>query len=268
MYVARIRRSPPVYDRWYQRRMVPARTPEESTRPVPAPVPARTPEESTPEESTLWWSEFKPVTAMYWWRTFDGTMQRVAFACTMGSTAVVLNALLWLLSMPWIAWKLFKWTFSKVRRPVRGERSRGDMFVPTYSSCLKTFPVHSAPMGLPRCGSFHVPLSVFPSMFPCRSSVSCTLVGLPLHVPLSVFRFMYPCRSSVPCTLVGLPFHVPLSVFRSMYPCRSSVPCTLVGLPCAVRCLSSPSHLFTAAMLRFASAHFDHKYIIIYFTCA
>lgn len=64
------------------------------------------------EEFTL--DDFKPITSMYWWHTFDGVMQRFAFAFTMGSAAVVLNALLWLLSMPWIAWRLVRWIFSEV----------------------------------------------------------------------------------------------------------------------------------------------------------
>eukprot|EP00752_Nemacystus_decipiens_P006636 g5966.t1 len=74
-----------------------------------------------PFEQPTWWINFKPITAMYWWRAFDGMVQRFAFAFTMGLAAVALNALLWVLSMPWIAWKIVRWLYSKPDKTERGE---------------------------------------------------------------------------------------------------------------------------------------------------
>eukprot|EP00903_Cladosiphon_okamuranus_P011821 g11108.t2 len=74
---------------------------------------------------------FKPVTTMCWWRTFDGMMQRFAFAYTMGLAAVVLNAILWMLSMPLIVWKIVRWTFRKValsRLASSGQKGKSEHF--------------------------------------------------------------------------------------------------------------------------------------------
>ncbi|CAM9548053.1 unnamed protein product, partial [Ectocarpus fasciculatus] len=52
---------------------------------------------------------FAPITSTYGWHTFDGTLQRLLFASTMGLVAVALHALLWVLSLPWVAWRLVCW---------------------------------------------------------------------------------------------------------------------------------------------------------------
>lgn len=58
---------------------------------------------------------FVPITATYGWHTFDGTLQRIFFVLTMGLVAVGLNALLWVLSLPWVAWRLVCWVSYEVR---------------------------------------------------------------------------------------------------------------------------------------------------------
>ncbi|CAM9154356.1 unnamed protein product [Ectocarpus fasciculatus] len=42
------------------------------------------------------------------WRTFEGGLQRVAFAFTLGAAAIVMSAILWTLSVPWVAWCLLR----------------------------------------------------------------------------------------------------------------------------------------------------------------
>lgn len=56
-----------------------------------------------------------PITATHGWHTFDGTLQRLFFVLTMGLVAVGLNALLWVLSLPWVAWRLICWVSYEVR---------------------------------------------------------------------------------------------------------------------------------------------------------
>ncbi|CAM9885508.1 unnamed protein product [Ectocarpus fasciculatus] len=53
--------------------------------------------------------KFVPITSTYGWHTFDGMLQRLLFAFTMGLVAVALNALLWVLSLPWVVWRLVSW---------------------------------------------------------------------------------------------------------------------------------------------------------------
>ncbi|CAB1096081.1 unnamed protein product [Ectocarpus sp. CCAP 1310/34] len=57
---------------------------------------------------------FAPITYTYGWHTFDGMLQRLLFASTMGLVAVTLNALLWVLSLPWVAWRIVCWVLYKV----------------------------------------------------------------------------------------------------------------------------------------------------------
>lgn len=58
---------------------------------------------------------FSPITSKHQWHTFDGMMQRFAFAFSMGLAAVALNAMLWVVSLPWMTWKFVSWVLSKVR---------------------------------------------------------------------------------------------------------------------------------------------------------
>ena len=60
-------------------------------------------------------TDFVPITCTYGWLVINGAMQRFAFASTMGLAAVALNGLLWLLSLPWIAWGLLRLKVSEVR---------------------------------------------------------------------------------------------------------------------------------------------------------
>ncbi|CAN0416249.1 unnamed protein product [Ascophyllum nodosum] len=60
---------------------------------------------SLPHEAT----KFTPATSTYGWFTFEGFLQRGAFALTMGVAALALSALLWIISLPWVAWSLFRW---------------------------------------------------------------------------------------------------------------------------------------------------------------
>lgn len=55
--------------------------------------------------------KFIPATSTYAWFTFEGFIQRGAFALTMGLAAVALSSLLWVISLPWVAWSLLRWFF-------------------------------------------------------------------------------------------------------------------------------------------------------------
>lgn len=66
-------------------------------------------------------AKFKPVTSTYEWFTFEGSLQRLAFALTMGLTAVAFSTLLWIISLPWVAWSLLCWFFRWEHPPVRRE---------------------------------------------------------------------------------------------------------------------------------------------------
>lgn len=52
--------------------------------------------------------EFKACSQTHEWRTFEGGLQRVSFAFTMGAAAIVMSAILWTLSVPWVAWCLLR----------------------------------------------------------------------------------------------------------------------------------------------------------------
>lgn len=49
-----------------------------------------------------------PASATHKWETFEGSLQRWAFAWTLGIAAVVMSAILWILSVPWVAWCLLR----------------------------------------------------------------------------------------------------------------------------------------------------------------
>ncbi|CBN74319.1 Transient Receptor Potential Channel. Partial sequence [Ectocarpus siliculosus] len=52
--------------------------------------------------------EFIAWTQTHEWRTFEGGVQRVLFAFTFGAAAIVMSAILWTLSVPWVAWCLLR----------------------------------------------------------------------------------------------------------------------------------------------------------------
>ncbi|CAN0376362.1 unnamed protein product, partial [Ascophyllum nodosum] len=54
-------------------------------------------------------TKFTPATSTYGWFTFEGLLQRGAFTLTMGVAALALSALLWIISLPWVAWSLLRW---------------------------------------------------------------------------------------------------------------------------------------------------------------
>lgn len=51
----------------------------------------------------------KPITATYRYRTVDGAVQRLFFAGTMGLVAVIISSILWVMSIPWVGWKILCW---------------------------------------------------------------------------------------------------------------------------------------------------------------
>lgn len=55
-----------------------------------------------------------PFSMSYVWLTIEGGIQKLLFASTMGLTAVALSALLWVVSTPWIAWRLLRWAYPAV----------------------------------------------------------------------------------------------------------------------------------------------------------
>ncbi|CAM9266991.1 unnamed protein product [Ectocarpus sp. 4 AP-2014] len=52
--------------------------------------------------------EFIAWTQTHEWRAFEGGVQRFLFAFTFGSAAIVMSAILWTLSVPWVAWCLLR----------------------------------------------------------------------------------------------------------------------------------------------------------------
>lgn len=42
------------------------------------------------------------------WKAFEGFLQRLAFAMTMGTGVLVMFIMLWVLSVPWVAWCLLR----------------------------------------------------------------------------------------------------------------------------------------------------------------
>lgn len=51
---------------------------------------------------------FKPVSQTHEWKTISAGLQRFGFAVTFGASAVVVFAILWVLSVPWVAWCLLR----------------------------------------------------------------------------------------------------------------------------------------------------------------
>ncbi|CAM9931417.1 unnamed protein product, partial [Ectocarpus sp. 13 AM-2016] len=52
--------------------------------------------------------EFIAWTQTHEWRAFEGGVQRFLFAFTFGAAAIVMSAILWTLSVPWVAWCLLR----------------------------------------------------------------------------------------------------------------------------------------------------------------
>ncbi|CAM9807163.1 unnamed protein product [Ectocarpus sp. 6 AP-2014] len=60
--------------------------------------------------------EFIAWTQTHQWRTFEGGVQRVLFAFTFGAAAIVMSAILWTLSVPWVAWCLLRFAHPVVEK--------------------------------------------------------------------------------------------------------------------------------------------------------
>lgn len=58
---------------------------------------------------------FIPLSGTLTWLFIEGTIDRLIFACTMGLVAIGASAILWTVSMPWVAWRIFRWRFPTVR---------------------------------------------------------------------------------------------------------------------------------------------------------
>lgn len=52
--------------------------------------------------------KWKPASQTRTWETLDGGIQSLVFACTFGAAAVVVFSILWIVSVPWITWCLFR----------------------------------------------------------------------------------------------------------------------------------------------------------------
>lgn len=50
----------------------------------------------------------KPFSTTHQWKTLEGGLQRFEFAFTFGVAAVGLSAILWIVSVPWVAWCLHR----------------------------------------------------------------------------------------------------------------------------------------------------------------
>eukprot|EP00903_Cladosiphon_okamuranus_P019883 g18275.t1 len=69
-------------------------------------------------------SLYDPFTSSILWYTLEGLMQRLMFALTMGVAALLLSALLWMLSLPLVAWNIVRWVASKEMSPNHLEKKR------------------------------------------------------------------------------------------------------------------------------------------------
>eukprot|EP00752_Nemacystus_decipiens_P009021 g8052.t1 len=69
-------------------------------------------------------SVYKPFTSSFLWYTMEGLMQRVLFALTMGVAALLLSALLWTVSLPFVAWNIIRWVASKEMSESQREKKR------------------------------------------------------------------------------------------------------------------------------------------------
>lgn len=49
----------------------------------------------------------RPFSTTPKWKSFEGFLRRAAFAVTMGAASLVVFAILWSLSVPWIAWRIW-----------------------------------------------------------------------------------------------------------------------------------------------------------------
>lgn len=97
------------------------------------PMPVSPQEDNVPTDEQV--GAFNPVTLTYKWFTFEGMLQRIIFAFTLGLAAVVLLSFLWTISLPWLAWSLLlrfdprvlcqvRWTFCRTSSSANGYQKR------------------------------------------------------------------------------------------------------------------------------------------------
>lgn len=99
-------------------------------------------------------SKFIPITSTSEWSTFEGFLQRLTFALTMGLAAVALSALLWIVSLPWVAWSLLSWFHRWDRPPVRHEVSANKsvrMIIQSFSVSSQSWRVNLWSLRLLEC---------------------------------------------------------------------------------------------------------------------
>ncbi|CAM9784847.1 unnamed protein product, partial [Scytosiphon promiscuus] len=81
----------------------------------------------------LWWlmryaregiaPSHEPWTSSFLWYTLEAFLQRVWFALTMGSAAVLVSAVLWTISLPLVTWNIVRWIAPKaIFRPFADEK--------------------------------------------------------------------------------------------------------------------------------------------------
>ncbi|CAM9397930.1 unnamed protein product [Ectocarpus fasciculatus] len=70
--------------------------------------------------------EFKACTQTHEWRTFEGGVQRLLFAFTFGVAAIAMSAILWTLSVPWVAWCLLRLAHPVVEKGARNVEDEED----------------------------------------------------------------------------------------------------------------------------------------------
>ena len=58
----------------------------------------------------------KPISETYLWDAWLGVVHRGIFAAIVGSLAVGACAALWVLSSPWLAWRILCWRFPRVSK--------------------------------------------------------------------------------------------------------------------------------------------------------
>ena len=59
----------------------------------------------------------EPFSKSYLWLTIKGGRDRLIFAFTMGLASVIMSMILWIVSTPWIAWRILRWFHPAVSRP-------------------------------------------------------------------------------------------------------------------------------------------------------
>lgn len=66
----------------------------------------------------------RPASMSFNWHTIEETGNRLLFSLTMGIASLVMLVGLWIISVPWISWRIVRWVFPPVRLKLRRRPTR------------------------------------------------------------------------------------------------------------------------------------------------